>query len=46
MLLTAIDVRRYVRKLIETEFPDIAVISYQEILPEIRIQPLGRIQIF
>ena len=44
--LTAIDVRRYVRKLIETEFPDIAVISYQEVLPEIRIQPLGRIQIF
>ncbi|WP_213318406.1 type III secretion system export apparatus subunit SctV [Chlamydiifrater volucris] len=46
VMLTAIDVRRYVRKLIETEFPDIAVISYQEILPEIRIQPLGRIQIF
>ncbi|MBQ8498716.1 SctV family type III secretion system export apparatus subunit CdsV [Chlamydia sp.] len=46
VLLTAIDVRRYVRKLIETEFPDIAVISYQEVLPEIRIQPLGRIQIF
>lgn len=46
VLLTAIDVRRYVRKLIETEFPEVAVISYQEILPEIRIQPLGRIQIF
>lgn len=46
VLLTAIDVRRYVRKLIETEFPDIAAISYQEVLPEIRIQPLGRIQIF
>lgn len=45
VMLTAIDVRRFVRKLIETEYPDIAVISYQEILPEIRIQPLGRIQI-
>lgn len=45
VLLTAIDVRRFVRKLIETEFPDVAVVSYQEILPEIRIQPLGRIQI-
>jgi type III secretion protein V len=45
VLLTAIDVRRFVRKLIETEYPDIAVVSYQEILPEIRIQPLGRIQI-
>ncbi|MFC2049055.1 type III secretion system export apparatus subunit SctV [Chlamydiota bacterium] len=45
VLLTAIDVRRFTRKLIETEYPDIAVVSYQEILPEIRIQPLGRIQI-
>lgn len=45
VMLTAIDVRRFVRKLIETEYPDISVVSYQEILPEIRIQPLGRIQI-
>jgi len=45
VLLTAIDVRRFVKKLIEMEFPDISVVSYQEIVPEIRIQPLGRIQI-
>lgn len=45
VLLTAIDVRRFVRKLIEGEFPDLAVLSYQEIVPEIRIQPLGRIQL-
>lgn len=45
VLLTAIDVRRFVRKLIETEFADVAVVSYQEIIPEIRIQPLGRVQI-
>ncbi len=45
VILTAIDVRRFVRKLIETEFPTIAVVSYQEIIPEIRIQPLGRIQL-
>ncbi len=45
VLLTAIDVRRFTRKLIETEFPEISVISYQEVLPEIRIQPLGRVQI-
>lgn len=44
-LLTAIDVRRFVRKLIEGEFPDIPVVSYQEIVPEIRIQPLGRVQL-
>ena len=45
VLLTAIDVRRFVRKLIEMEFTNIAVLSYQEIVPEIRIQPLGRVQL-
>jgi type III secretion protein V len=45
VLLTAIDVRRFVRKLIESEFPDLAVISYQEVVQEIRIQPLGRVQL-
>jgi type III secretion protein V len=45
VMLTAIDVRRFVRKLIEGEFPDMSVVSYQEIVPEIRIQPLGRIQL-
>lgn len=45
VLLTAIDVRRFVRKLIEGEFPDMAVVSYQEVVPEIKIQPLGRVQL-
>jgi type III secretion protein V len=45
VLLTAIDVRRFARKLIEGEFPDLPVVSYQEIVPEMRIQPLGRIQL-
>ncbi|MGD2169333.1 MAG: type III secretion system export apparatus subunit SctV [Chlamydiota bacterium] len=45
VLLTAIDVRRYVRKLIEGDYPELPVVSYQEIVPEIRIQPLGRIQL-
>jgi type III secretion protein V len=45
VLLAGIDVRRFVRKLIEGEFPDLSVVSYQEIVPEIRIQPLGRVQL-
>jgi type III secretion protein V len=45
VLLTAIDVRRFVRKLIEGEFPNLPVISYQEVISEIKIQPLGRIQL-
>ena len=45
VLLTGMDVRRFARKLIEGEFPDLPVVSYQEIVPEIRIQPLGRVQL-
>lgn len=45
VLLTAIDVRRFVRKLIEGEYPDMAVVSYQEVVPEIKVQPLGRVQL-
>ena len=45
VLLTVVDVRRFVKKLIEGEFPDLPVLSYSEIVPEIKIQPLGRIQI-
>ena len=45
VLLTAIDVRRFVKKLIESEYTEMSVISYQEVVPEIKIQPLGRIQL-
>jgi type III secretion protein V len=45
VVLTGFTVRRFVKRLVEQEFPEAAVVSYQEILPEIRIQPLGRIQI-
>ena len=45
VLVTAVDVRRFVRKLIEVDFPYLAVISFQEIVAEIKIQPLGRVQI-
>ena len=45
VLLTSLDVRRFVKKLIEGEFPDLPAVSVQEIVPEIRIQPLGRIQL-
>jgi len=43
VLLTSMDTRRYLRKIIEAEFPDLAVISYQELTPEITVQPLARV---
>jgi type III secretion protein V len=45
VLITAIDVRRFVRKLIEMDFPYLAVLSVNEIVPEIKVLPLGRVQI-
>ena len=44
VLLTSMDIRRYVRRLIETELYDLSVLSYQELTPEISVQPLGRIE--
>lgn len=43
VLLTSLDVRRYTRKLVEQEFPELPVLSHQELTEEITIQPLGRI---
>ncbi|MCL2000312.1 MAG: type III secretion system export apparatus subunit SctV [Planctomycetes bacterium] len=45
VVLTSMDIRRYVRKLIEAEMPDLMVLSYQELTPEITVQPLGKIAI-
>ncbi|PJE80932.1 Invasion protein InvA [invertebrate metagenome] len=43
VLITSMDIRRYVRKLIELEVYDLAVLSHQELTEEITVQPLGRI---
>ena len=43
VLLTQMDVRRFVRRLLEVDLPGIVVLSYQELAPEVTVQPLGRI---
>jgi type III secretion protein V len=45
VVITTMDVRRYVRKLIEQDLFDLAVLSYQEMTQEINIQPLARIEL-
>jgi type III secretion protein V len=45
VLVTNMDVRRFTRKLIEREYPELPVLSFQEIVEEIRMQPLGRVQL-
>src|SRR5258707_15246392 len=45
VLLTNAEIRRYVRRLVETEHPGLAVLSYQELAPEAQIRPVGRISL-
>ena len=45
MIVTAMDIRRYLRKMIEIEFYDLAVLSFQELTQEVTVQPLGKISL-
>lgn len=45
VIIASIDIRRYVRRLIEGEFYEIPVLDYQELTPEISVQPVDRIRI-
>ncbi|MDR2450586.1 MAG: type III secretion system export apparatus subunit SctV [Candidatus Accumulibacter sp.] len=43
VLLASIDIRRYLRRLVETEYYELAVLSFQELTPEISVQPVDKI---
>lgn len=45
VLLTSMDIRRYMRKMIEQDLYELPVLSYQELTQEINIQPLARIDL-
>jgi type III secretion protein V len=42
-IVTAVDVRRHVRKLIETDCFEIPVVSYHELMPTIQLNVLHRV---
>lgn len=42
-LITAMDVRRYIRRMIESELPELPVLSYQELANDITLQPVARV---
>jgi type III secretion protein V len=42
IILTQPDIRRFVRKLLEPELPDVRILSFAELLPEVAVKPLGR----
>lgn len=43
VILTIAEIRRYFRKIIELEFPQLSVLSYQELAENLRIQPIARV---
>ena len=45
VIVTTADIRCHVRGLLQGEFPELAVLSYQEIDPDVKLQTLGRITI-
>ena len=44
-IVTAVDIRRHVRKLIETDCFDIPVLSYHELMPTLHLEVLGRVSV-
>ncbi|MDR3175522.1 MAG: type III secretion system export apparatus subunit SctV [Desulfovibrio sp.] len=45
VLMASMDIRRYVRRLIEKDHYNLPVVSYQELTPEITVQPVGRVRL-
>ncbi|WP_266167812.1 type III secretion system export apparatus subunit SctV [Dyella subtropica] len=43
VLLSSTDVRRHLRKLTEAEYADIPVLSYPELVPDLRLVPIGQL---
>jgi type III secretion protein V len=42
-VVTSMDIRRYVRRIVESESKWLAVYSYQELGAQVRVEPLGRV---
>lgn len=45
VVVAPMDIRRFFRKIVEREFPELAVLSYQELSPQVNIQPIDRIEL-
>lgn len=45
VLIVSLDIRRYLRKMIEKDYYELPVLSFQELSQEINIQPLGRLKL-
>ena len=44
MILTDSDIRRYVKRMLDYNFPELSVISYDQLTPQINVHALGVIE--
>jgi type III secretion protein V len=42
VILTQPDIRRFVRKLLENDLPEVSVVSFAELLPEVALKPIAK----
>lgn len=45
VMVTHMDVRRYVKKMLEPYLPDIAVFSFEELNASVKLNPLGQVEV-
>ncbi|MEM8597757.1 MAG: type III secretion system export apparatus subunit SctV [Pseudomonadota bacterium] len=45
VVIAPMDIRRFMRKIVERDFPALPVLSYQELAPSVNVQPLDRIRL-
>ncbi len=45
VIITSAELRRHVRRLIEEDYPDLAVVTYHELESDVQIDPVGRIAV-
>ena len=45
VVIVSVDIRRYFRKMIEKDYYELPVLSFQELSQEINIQPLRRLKL-
>ncbi len=43
MIVTDGEIRRFVKRLLDFAIPDVTVLSYDQLTPQINLQPLGMI---
>ena len=45
VVIVSVDIRRYFRKMVEKDYYELPILSFQELSSEINIQPLGRLKL-